>query len=1437
MADKRVDSVPVLNSAEQFEEWKRDIQVWQAITNIKQAKHGPILYRALEGQAKKACSGLPIEEICGQDGVRLILDKLETVFAKDSEQIAFEDCSRFENFFRPDSMSISEYINEFERLYDKLKTHKMSYADGILAYKLLINARISKEKQTMCRATMGTLTFENIKKQLKVIHDVTGHTLYSCNSNNDTSVKVKEESNLENESDENDVFYTNYRGRGFGRFGRRRGIGNRSYGSARSFEMKGKKKKNPVDSQGRITRCSVCESVYHWWRECPERENHSEEKIALFANEIPLEQYLPSFLKETLNCAVLDCGCVKSVCGSKWFEIYGQTLSDNEQKSVSEENSYNCFRFGVGGPIYNSKRKVKFPAKIGNKDIFIEADVIDCDIPLLLSKESMKKAQTVIDFNNDNAVMLGQKIKLNFTQSGHYSIPLCNFQEAFVSITENVFLKIEEMDYEKRLKAFKNIHIQFGHAGEVKLHNLLKQANVKDKEIFDLMSLVDKTCETCARFKRTPLRPVVGLSLAKDFNDTVSMDLKFFEQTIFLHMIDHATRYSSVCVIPNKRQDTVIQKIFEHWIAIFGPPKMILSDNGLEFNNAAMRELGNLLNIEIKTTAAESPWSNGITERHNAIIANMMKKILFDRKCSVELALLWAVSAKNSLSNVFGYSPNQLVFGKNPNLPSVLTDDPPALENVSSSELIAKHLNAVISARKAFVEAEANDKLKRALARKVRPSTSLIYEVGDKVFYKRKDDDKWRGPGNVIGKEKHQVFVKHGGVYVRVNPCHLRHVKEDIVDTADKEGIVDTADKDDDNFNELRHSDEQQLEMEKDCNEITEKDIESIPLEDKDEQNAMSESTEGTQNQRKVNDSSSNTSNIYSSSINPPIKSTVKYQEKDSEIWKTAFIESRAGKANGKYKDWYNVKDTETQNIECFDWKERVENWCPIETEFVFLSQSAHDSLDVLQAKEKELLSWKDHNVYQEHEDTGQPVLSTRWVCTTKDTENGKVHKARLVIRGYEENTEFLDKDSPTCHKESLRILFTICAAQSWTVNTLDIQAAFLQGKPIERPVYVCPPKEANTDKVWKLNKAAYGLNDASKQWYSRLSQEFHRLGLLKCKLDPAVFFQHETKSSRLGGLVASHVDDVVWAGTKDFSDNVIDQVKSTFNISREHQEHFTYVGLKVEQDQDHINLHQKDYIEEIKPVKTDGSLENDPCREISEQEKKDLRSSIGQLNWISTQTRPDIAYDVCQASVNYKRATLKDIKHLNKVIRRAKDQEVVLTFDKKIGTKMNDCSIICYADASFKNLNDGGSQGGFLIFLYNENTNCLNPIQWQSKRIKRIVRSALAAECLALQDGVEAAYLIREMIKELLGNSLKIIAMTDSKSLFDAINSTKSVDDKRLRPDIAALKEKHELGEVNVYRWIPTGDQLADSLTKAGASTAPLLKALSGGGVSSVGY
>ena len=289
--------------------------------------------------------------------------------------------------------------------------------------------------------------------------------------------------------------------------------------------------------------------------------------------------------------------------------------------------------------------------------------------------------------------MLGQKLKLKFTSSGHYAITLIGHYSEWDNqkAVKTVFLKLEEMDQEMKRKACKKLHIQFGHPNTDSLHSLLKDAKVVDKEVFDLVADVEKACDTCNRFKKPKLRPVVGFALARDFSEFLAMDLKPYNNIHFLPMIDHAKRFNSACVIPNKRHDVVIESVFKHWITLFGAPKKILSDNGSEFNNQVFRELGELPNIEVKTTSAESPWSSGIIERHNGIIGNMVDKILPDQNCSVKLALAWAVSAKNSLSNVFAYSPNQLLFGKNPNLPSVLTDEPPALENVTSSQVAADH--------------------------------------------------------------------------------------------------------------------------------------------------------------------------------------------------------------------------------------------------------------------------------------------------------------------------------------------------------------------------------------------------------------------------------------------------------------------------------------------------------------------------------------------------------------------------------------------------------------------------------------------------------------------------------------------------------------------------------------------------------------------------
>ena len=110
-------------------------------------------------------------------------------------------------------------------------------------------------------------------------------------------------------------------------------------------------------------------------------------------------------------------------------------------------------------------------------------------------------------------------------------------------------------------------------------------------------------------------------------------------------MIDHATRYSQACFIKNKQSSTIVKSILQFWISIFGSPRKFLSDNGGEFVNQEFNELAEKFNISVLTTAAESPWSNGLCEKHNGIIADMIQKTMNDGVDELELAIHWCVAA------------------------------------------------------------------------------------------------------------------------------------------------------------------------------------------------------------------------------------------------------------------------------------------------------------------------------------------------------------------------------------------------------------------------------------------------------------------------------------------------------------------------------------------------------------------------------------------------------------------------------------------------------------------------------------------------------------------------------------------------------------------------------------------------------------------------
>ena len=106
-------------------------------------------------------------------------------------------------------------------------------------------------------------------------------------------------------------------------------------------------------------------------------------------------------------------------------------------------------------------------------------------------------------------------------------------------------------------------------------------------------------------------------------------------------------------------------------------------------------------------------------------------------------------------------------------MPSTFTDKLPALDGQPRSFTVGNHIAVLHAARKAFVATESSEKIKRALRKQTRPS-GHIYQMGEEVYYKRDDNNKWRGPGRVLGQDGPVAFVRHGSRYVKAHICRVQ---------------------------------------------------------------------------------------------------------------------------------------------------------------------------------------------------------------------------------------------------------------------------------------------------------------------------------------------------------------------------------------------------------------------------------------------------------------------------------------------------------------------------------------------------------------------------------------------------------------------------------------------------------------------------------------
>ncbi|GJR80718.1 putative ribonuclease H-like domain-containing protein [Tanacetum coccineum] len=216
----------------------------------------------------------------------------------------------------------------------------------------------------------------------------------------------------------------------------------------------------------------------------------------------------------------------------------------------------------------------------------------------------------------------------------------------------------------------------------------------------------------------------------------------------------------------------------------------------------------------------------------------------------------------------------------------------------------------------------------------------------------------------------------------------------------------------------------------------------------------------------------------------------------------------------------------------------------------------------------------------------GKHAIGTKWILKNKRDARGIVvrNKARLVAQGHrqEEGIDYDEVFAPVARIEAIRLFLAFASYMGFLVYQLDVKSAFLYGE-IEEEVYVTQPKGFEDPyfpkHVYRVVKALYGLHQAPRAWYARLSAFLLQHNYRRGTIDKTLFIK---KDSRDILLVQVYVDDIIFGSTnKAWCDEFEVLMKGEFEMSAMGEMTF-FLGLQVKQLPDGIFISQDKYVKDM---------------------------------------------------------------------------------------------------------------------------------------------------------------------------------------------------------------------------------------------------------------
>ena len=839
--------------------------------------------------------------------------------------------------------------------------------------------------------------------------------------------------------------------------------------------------------------------------------------------------------------------------------------------------------------------------------------------------------------------------------------------------------------------------------------------------------------------------------------------------------------------------------------------------------------------------------------------------------------LTHCTQAKNALSIRKGYPPEVLVLGKSTRLPGSICSDHqlPAHALADSETCHGLVFRAQLAhreiARKAFHAADNDQSLRRAIVRRSRPARAW-YKPGEWVMiWGGGNNPGWRGPMKVIQQESQQTIwvTQHGKIY-RPAPEHVRPVTSIESSNIDPHSAPVPKELDQRSITsqpprEITESGDSTGEDQNVSN------VNPQAPNDNTEASGSSVSSDTEPMCEPIQ--SENSQSQQHPEIVPPtgVDIPIPASETEDELVVGLYCQDEVAPEM--------ITPEQVWKGEILIHQQDIDNWknesTPLEMAFLVTaakrqrsevklhSLDAESKAQFEKAKQTEINNWLSTQTVKRIFRNQLPedqILRCRWLLSWKPidpTEQDKAGthkaKARLVVLGYlDPQLEDIPRDSPTMSKTSRMMLLQLIASEGWDLMSFDIKAAFLQGQPQSSRVLGLEPVpelrkalDLKDSEVCQLVKGAYGLVDAPYLWYKTLQAELLQLGFIASPFDPCVFLLWDAQQSKPQGILGIHVDDGLCGGNSAFQEK-IQTLERKYPFGSRKMGSFTFTGIDLHQEPNkNITLSQSTYVRKIKPIPIASSRKEQEESKITEEEKQNLRGLIGSLQFASVNTRPDLASRLSSLQSQINSATVGTLILANRTLHEAKRHHDVTVTVQAIETRQ--VRFLSFSDASFASRKAPTSQAGNIILATHqrieENVACpISPISWGSKKIQKVVTSTLAAETMSLSSSLDQLSWIRlywhwllcpneewkhpietlqripKAITTVTHKETEVAPSTsvvDCKSLFDLVTRTAPPNCQEFRTQLQAQAIKEQLSEGVGVRWVHSGAQLADSLTK----------------------